>query len=99
MLVGTTATAIVSNPAGSGKVIEVKSILVGNTDASANYNVTVDFLRSSIAYRFVPNTAIGAGATLDVIANVVTLEEGDAIRLTANAANKLEAICSFKEIS
>lgn len=98
-LVGTTATAIVSNAAGSGKVIEVKSIIVGNTDASSNYNVTVDFYRGTTAYRFGPSIAIPAGAGLDVVSNVITLEEGDSIRLTASAASKLEAIASYKEIS
>lgn len=98
-LVATSPNAIVSNPLGSGKVIEVKSLIIGNVDSSSTYNVTVEFYRGTTSYRIGPNIAIAAGAGLDVISSVITLEEGDSIRLTASATSKLEAIASYKEIS
>lgn len=97
--VGTSATAIVSNSAGSGKVLKVNALYVSNVDASANYLLTVDVYRSSTAYRITYNLPIPVGNTLDVLSKAIYLEEGDSLRLTANTASKLEAIASYEEIS
>lgn len=97
--VSTSATAIVTNSAGSNKVIKVNALYVGNVDASVNYDLTVDLFRSSTAYRFGPTITIPAKASLDVLSKAIYLEEGDTLRLTASANSKLEAICSYEEIS
>jgi len=97
--VGTSATAIVSNSAGSNKVIKVNALYAGNVDATTAYDLTVDIFRSSTAYRFGPAISIPAKASLDVLSKAIYLEEGDSIRLTASTANKIEAICSYEEIS
>lgn len=97
--VTTTATAILSNSAGSGKVLKVNAIYAGNTDATVNYDVTVDLFRSSTAYRFVPTVTVPAKSSLDVLSQSIYLEEGDSLRLTASANSKIEAICSYEEIS
>lgn len=98
-VVGTSATAIVSNAGGSGKVIKVNALYAGNVDASVNYDLTVDLYRSTTAYRFGPTITVPAKATLDVLSKPIYLEEGDSLRLTGSTANKLEAICSYEEIS
>lgn len=97
--VGTSATAIVTNSASSGKVFKVNALLVSNVDGAAAAEVTVDLYRSSTAYHLVKTLSVPADATLDVLAKAIYLEEGDALRLTANVAGDLEAVCSYEEIS
>jgi hypothetical protein len=97
--VGTSATAIVTNSASSGKVFKVNALLVSNVDGTNNADITVDLYRSSTAYHLAKTVVVPADATLDVLAKAIYLEEGDALRLTANAASDLEAICSYEEIS
>ncbi len=98
-LVGNTAAAIISNAGGSGKVIKVNSLYVGNVDATTAYDLTVDLFRSSVAYRFFPSVSVPAKASMDVFSKAIYLEEGDTLRLTASTASKLEAVASYEEIS
>jgi hypothetical protein len=42
---------------------------------------------------------IPAAATLDIINKPLYLEEGDVLRLTSSTASKLEAVCSYEDIS
>lgn len=97
--VGTSATAIVSNSAASNKVFKVNALYVSNIDATTAFEITIDLFRSSTAYRLGSTITVPADASLDVISKSIYLEEGDSLRLTANTANKLEAVCSYEEIS
>ena len=97
--VGTSATAIVSNAGGSGKVFKVNALYVANIDGSANADITVDFFRSSTAYPVTSTVTVPADATLDVISKAIYLEEGDSLRCTASASGDLVAVCSYEEIS
>jgi hypothetical protein len=97
--VGTSATAIVTNSAASGKVFKVNALYVSNVDGTNNAEINVDIYRSSVAYHIGKTIVVPADATLDVISKAIYLEEGDALRLTANAASDLEAVCSYEEIS
>ena len=97
--VGTSATAIVSNGSGSNKVLKVNALYVSNVDGTTPYEITVDLFRSSTAYKLASTIIVPADASLDLISKSIYLEEGDSLRLTANTANKLEAICSYEEIS
>lgn len=97
--VGTSATAIVTNSAASGKVLKVNALYVSNVDGTNNAEITVDLFRSSTAYRIASTVVVPSDATLDVISKSFYLEEGDSLRLTANAAGDLEAVCSYEEIN
>ena len=97
--VGTSATAIVSNSASSGKVFKVNALYVSNVDGTNNADITVDLFRSSTAYRIALTVVVPADASLDVLSKPIYLEEGDSLRLTANASGDLEAVCSYEEIS
>ena len=99
MAVTTSATAIVTNSAASGKVLKINALYVSNVDGTNNADVTVDIFRSSVAYRIGSTIVVPADATLDVISKSIYLEEGDALRLTANANSDLEAVCSYEEIN
>jgi len=97
--VGTSATAIVTNSAASGKVFKVNALYVSNVDGTNDAEVNIDIFRSSVAYHIVKTLVVPADATVDVISKAIYLEEGDALRITANAASDLEAVCSYEEIS
>jgi hypothetical protein len=99
LLVTASATAILTNSASSGKVLKINGLYVSNVDGTANYTITMDLYRSSVAYRLGYLILIPAASTLDVINKPFYLEEGDSLRLTASSANKLEAICSYEDIS
>ena len=97
--VGATATAIVTNSAASGKVFKVNALYVSNVDGTNNAEITIDLFRSSTAYHIGKTIVVPADATLDVVSKPIYLEEGDTLRLTANATSDLEAVCSYEEIS
>tara|TARA_S200002703_G_scaffold159721_1_gene174296 strand:- start:37 stop:390 length:354 start_codon:yes stop_codon:yes gene_type:complete len=97
--IGTSATAIVSNSASSGKVFKINALYVSNVDGTNNAEINVDLFRSSTAYHIAKTIVVPADATLDVISKPIYLEEGDDLRLTANAASDLEAVCSYEELS
>lgn len=97
--VTTSATAILSNTAASGKVLKVNALYVSNVDGANSADVNVDLYRSSVAYHIAKTIVVPADASLDVISKPIYLEEGDSLRLTASAASDLEAVCSYEEIS
>jgi hypothetical protein len=98
-LVTTSATAIASCAGGSNKVLKVNALYISNVDGANNYTLTMDLYRSATAYRLGSQIIVPAASTLDVVSKSFYLEEGDALRLTASANNKLEAICSYEDIS
>jgi hypothetical protein len=99
--VGTSATAIVSNGASSGKAIYVKCLMISNVDGTAAADITVDHYRSSTARHIVKGMEVPAGSTVLPIAGdaMVLLEEGDSLRLTGSATGDLEAVCYLEEWS
>lgn len=97
--VTTSATAIVTNAAASGKVLKVDSLMVSNVDGTANASVNAEIYRSATSYYIAYLMTVPAGATLDVLSKYVYLEEGDELRLTANANGDIQAVCSYEEIS
>lgn len=97
--VTTSATAIVSNTAASGKVFKVNALYVSNVDGANPAEINVDIYRSSTAYHIGKTIVVPADATLDVISKSIYLEEGDSLRLTASVNSDLEAVCSYEEIS
>lgn len=97
--VTTSATAIVTNSAGSNKVFKVNALYVANVDGAALADVTVDLFRGSTAYRIASTISVPNDASLDVLTKAVYLEEGDSLRLTASANGDIEAVCSYEEIS
>ena len=99
LAVTTSATAIVTNSAASGKALKINALYVSNVDASVNYTITMDLFRSSTAYRIGYVITVPSASTLDVISKAIYLEEGDTLRLTASANSKLEAVCSYEDIS
>ena len=97
--VGTSATAIVTNAASSGKVFKVNALYISNVDGVNLATIKIDIFRSSTAYHIMKTVSVPADSTIDVLSKAIYLEEGDALRLTASAASDIEAVCSYEEIS
>lgn len=97
--VTTSATAIVTNTAASGKVLKINALYIANVDGAVAADISVALFRSSVSYEIAHTVSVPADATLDVISKSIYLEEGDELRLTASANSDLEAVCSYEEIS
>ena len=97
-LVTTSATAIVTNAAASGKVVKVNALYISNITGTST-TVDIDVYRGSTAYHIAKTIQVPANSTLDIISKSVYLEENDSLRLTASADTTLEAVCSYEEIS
>lgn len=97
----TSSADIVTNTAASGKVFKINSILVANVDGTNNADVTVAFYNAdnTTSYKLAHTISVPADATLDVLNKAIYLEEGDKITALASAANDLEIIVSYEEIS
>jgi hypothetical protein len=99
LAVTTSATAIVTNAGSSGKVLKLNALIVANIDGSNNCEVTCDLYRSSVAYHIAKTIDIPADTSLAILDKAIYLEEGDSLRLTAEASSDLQAVCSYEEIS
>ena len=99
LAVTTSASAIVSNAASSGKALKLNALYCSNVAASNGW-VTVDVLKNATtAFRIAYQITVPTNATLDVLSQPVYLEENDSLRLTANANTTIEAVCSYEDIS
>ena len=105
LAVTTSATAIVANGAGSNKVFKVNALYVSNVDGTNNADVSVTFFDQSanagagVSYHIAKTVSVPADSSIDVLTKAVYLEEGDELRLAANADSDIEAVVSYEEIS
>lgn len=104
-LTSTSATAVVSNAASSGKVFKINSLTVANVDGSAAADITISYYSEDdiggTATEIVKTVTVEPDSTLVVIdKNTATyLEEDKSIGAIASAANDLKVVCSYEEIS
>lgn len=99
ILVVTTSPAAITTCA-TDKLYKINSVVIANIDATNAADVTVDLFRSTVAYKIASTIAVPADSTLVVISKDMGfyLEEGDALRITASAALRLQAFCSYEII-
>jgi hypothetical protein len=104
-LTTTSATAVVSNPASSGKVFKINSLVVSNVDGTNAADITVSYYSEDdiggTATQIVSTVSVPADASLVVIDKntSIYLEEDRSIGATAGAANDLKVVVSYEEIS
>jgi len=104
-LSSTSQTTLVSNAASSGKVFKINMIQVANVDGTNAADVTVDVHSAAAgggtAYSLVATASVPADASLIALdkSTALYLEEDKSITATASAANDLEVIVSYEEIS
>ena len=104
-LSSTSQTTLVSNAASSGKVFKINMIQVANVDGTNAADVTIDVHSAAAgggtAYSLVATASVPADASLIAVDKntALYLEEDKSITATASAANDLEVIVSYEEIS
>ena len=104
-LTTTSATAVVSNAAASGKVFKINSLVVSNVDGTNAADITVSFFSAAAiggtATEIVSTVSVPSDASLVVIDKntSIYLEEDRSLGATAGAANDLKVIVSYEEIS
>lgn len=104
-LTTTSATAILSNAASSGKVLKINSIYIANIDGTNTIDASLNFYSAAAiggtAFALASTITIPADSTLVVISKEapIYLEEDRSIGAIAAVASKLNVICSYEEIS
>jgi hypothetical protein len=104
-LTTTSATAVVSNAASSGKVFKINSLVVSNVDGTNAADITISYYSEDdiggTATEIVSTISVPADATLVVIDKntSIYLEEDRSIGATAGTASDLKVLVSFEEIS
>ena len=104
-LTTTSATAVVSNAASSGKVFKINSLVVSNVDGTNAADITISYYSEDdiggTATEIVSTVSVPADASLVVIDKntSIYLEEDRSIGATAGAADDLKVVVSYEEIS
>jgi hypothetical protein len=104
-LTTTSATAVVSNAASSGKVFKINSLVVSNVDGTNAADITVSYYSEDdiggTATEIVSTVSVPADASLIVIDKntSIYLEEDRSIGATAGSASDLKVVVSYEEIS
>ena len=109
MTVSTTAdpfaTAVVNNPAGSGKVYKINTIILSNIDGSNNVDATLKLFAEDdlggTGVAFLSEVTVPIKATLVAVDrnSTIYLKENQSIGVTASEADDLSVTASWEEIS
>lgn len=98
----TTATALLSNAASSGKVLKVNYVAVTNTTGTSA-TLTLSYYNAAAigGTAFPMSNAITAppNATLVLTQTPFYLEENTSLGVTAGTANALSVVCSYEDLS
>ncbi len=99
--VTTVATDIVANAPSSNSVFKVNTLVVANIDGVNACDISVEFFRSSVAYRLINTVSVAADSSFIAIGRdyPIYLEEGDSLRVVASANGDLSAVCSYEVIT
>ena len=110
-LADTNLTSLVLNAASSGKVIKINSLTAANVDGTNAATVDVSYhpstttavgsTVSSTGYHIAKTVTVPADATLVVISKDTALymEESSVLAVKASAANDIDFVVSYEEIS
>ena len=110
-LADTNLTSIVLNAASSGKVIKINSLTAANVDGTNAATVDVSYhpstttavgsTVSSTGYHLAKTITVPADATLVVISKDTALymEESSVLAVKASAADDIDFVVSYEEIS
>lgn len=100
----TSATAIVSNAASSGKLVKINTLNVANYGSIAA-EVTIAWYNAAnlggTAFAIASNVTVPVGGTVTIIQKNTQyyLEENNSLGATAATANTLNITCSYEDIS
>jgi hypothetical protein len=93
--------AALSNSAASNKVLKINSIFCANVDGVNSADISISIYNGTTDFYIAKTINVPADATqmLSTKETYFYLEEGDSIRALASAANDLELIIAYEEIS
>jgi hypothetical protein len=99
------ATALINNPASSGKIFKINSIVVANVDGTSAADITINLYSQDdlggTGTALASTVSVPADSTL-IVTDKSTgfyLLEDKSIGATASAANDLVVTCSWEEIN
>jgi DNA/RNA endonuclease YhcR with UshA esterase domain len=99
------ATALVNNPASSGKIFKINNIVVANVDGSAACDITIKIFSQDdlggTGTAIASTISVPADTTLIVTDKTTAfyLLEDKSIGATASTANDVVVTCSWEEIN
>jgi len=99
--VSTGSSNIIANPANSNSVYKINSLVIANYDGANTADISASLLRGGITNHIASTISVPNDSTLVLIGKDTSfyLAEGDAIRLSASANNRLWAICAHEIIA
>ena len=102
--IATSASAIVTNAASSGKILKVNALTISNIDGTnaADITATIKNAAGNSTNSTIANTvSVPPDATLVLISKdtSIYLEEDMSIHLASSVAGDLSGTCSYDEIS
>jgi hypothetical protein len=99
--VNTVAANVVANPASSGSVYKINTLMIANVDGTNSADITASIFSGGIENRIASTVTVPADASLVLISKdtAIYLQEGDYMRLSASANSDLWATCSYEDIS
>jgi hypothetical protein len=99
------ATALINNPASSGKIYKINSIVVANVDGTSAADITINLFSQDdlggTGTALASTVSVPADSTL-IVTDKSTgfyLLEDKSIGATASAANDLVVTCSWEELN
>jgi hypothetical protein len=99
------ATALINNPASSGKIYKINSIIVANVDGTSAADITINLFSQDdlggTGTALASTVSVPADSTL-IVTDKSTgfyLLEDKSIGATASAANDLVVTCSWEELN
>jgi hypothetical protein len=99
------ATALINNPASSGKIFKINSIVVANVDGTSAADITITLFSQDdlggTGTALASTVSVPADSTL-IVTDKSTgfyLLEDKSIGATASAANDLVVTCSWEELN
>lgn len=93
--------AALTNSAASGKVLKINSVYAANVDGTNNADISLSYYNGTTDFYLAKTIVVPADATQVLVTReaYVYLEEGDSLRAVASAANDIELVISYEEIS
>jgi hypothetical protein len=110
-LADTNLTSLVLNPASSGKVFKINTLIAANVDGTNAATIDVSYhpstttavgsTVSSTGYHLAKTITVPADATLVVISKdtSIYMEESSVLAVKASAADDIDFVVSYEEIS
>ena len=92
---------VLVNGAASGKVLRVNAVYCANIDGTASAPIDLTWRRSGTDFFLAKGIIVPASATQVLVAReaYIYLEEGDSLRAKSGAADDLELLVSYEDIS